>query len=150
MNFKINVPSADVASADQQNAAGPEQQEDQKDEDVAMETEDQDEDLHAAEIDEMKPEQLDSTKASRKGDVFRSFRSVKFWRQKVFLANLPVAVAQARTAESWRRKDEMTKRRRRRRRSGRNSGPAKKTNERRDAQSPRFTRSLSCCWKPCR
>lgn len=59
-----------MASADQQNAAGPEQQEDQKDEDVAMETEDQDEELHAAEIDEMKPEQLDSTKASRKGDVF--------------------------------------------------------------------------------
>uniref|UniRef100_A0A3P8WSX5 Midasin n=1 Tax=Cynoglossus semilaevis TaxID=244447 RepID=A0A3P8WSX5_CYNSE len=58
----------DVASADQQNAAGPEQQEDQKDEDVAMDTEDQDEELHAAEIDEMKPEQLDSTKASRKGD----------------------------------------------------------------------------------
>nr|XP_046228345.1 midasin isoform X2 [Scatophagus argus] len=59
----------DVASADQQKAAGPQQDqdEDQKDEDVAMETENQEEDLKAAEVQELKPEQLDSTKASQKG-----------------------------------------------------------------------------------
>lgn len=62
----------DVASADQQKAAGPQQDqdEDQNDEDVAMETESQEEDLQAAEIQELKPEQLDSTKASQKGDPF--------------------------------------------------------------------------------
>lgn len=60
----------DVASADQQKAAGPhqDQDEDKNDEDVAMETEKQDEDLQAAEVQELKPEQLDSTKASQKGD----------------------------------------------------------------------------------
>uniref|UniRef100_A0A8C3G6C5 Midasin n=1 Tax=Cyclopterus lumpus TaxID=8103 RepID=A0A8C3G6C5_CYCLU len=53
----------DVASADQQKAAGPHQdQDDQNDEDVAMETEKQEEDLQAAEVQELKPEQLDSTK----------------------------------------------------------------------------------------
>ncbi|XP_053301822.1 midasin [Pleuronectes platessa] len=57
----------DVASADQQKAAGPQQDQDQKDEDVAMETEDQEEDLRAADVQELKPEQLDSTKASQKG-----------------------------------------------------------------------------------
>ncbi|XP_077950103.1 midasin isoform X1 [Gasterosteus aculeatus] len=58
----------DVASADQQKAAGPHQdQEDQNDEDVAMETEKPEEDLQAAEVQELKPEQLDSTKASEKG-----------------------------------------------------------------------------------
>ncbi|XP_071334594.1 midasin isoform X2 [Trachinotus anak] len=59
----------DVASADQQKAAGApqDQDEDQNDEDVAMETDDQEEDLQAAEVQELKPEQLDSTKASRKG-----------------------------------------------------------------------------------
>ncbi|XP_034383471.1 midasin isoform X3 [Cyclopterus lumpus] len=58
----------DVASADQQKAAGPHQdQDDQNDEDVAMETEKQEEDLQAAEVQELKPEQLDSTKASQKG-----------------------------------------------------------------------------------
>ncbi|XP_042247008.1 midasin [Thunnus maccoyii] len=59
----------DVASADQQKAAGPQQDqdEDQNDEDVAMETEDQEEDLQAAEVQELKPEQLDSTKTSQKG-----------------------------------------------------------------------------------
>uniref|UniRef100_A0A8C3A899 Midasin n=1 Tax=Cyclopterus lumpus TaxID=8103 RepID=A0A8C3A899_CYCLU len=57
----------DVASADQQKAAGPHQdQDDQNDEDVAMETEKQEEDLQAAEVQELKPEQLDSTKASQK------------------------------------------------------------------------------------
>lgn len=60
----------DVASADQQKAAGPQQDqdEDQTDEDVAMETENQEEDLEAAEVQELKPEQLDSSKASQKGD----------------------------------------------------------------------------------
>ncbi|KAI9517137.1 AAA ATPase midasin, partial [Dissostichus eleginoides] len=59
----------DVASADQQKAAGPhkDQDEDQNDEDVAMETDKQEEDLQAAEVQELKPEQLDSTKASQKG-----------------------------------------------------------------------------------
>ncbi|XP_054474709.1 midasin [Anoplopoma fimbria] len=58
----------DVASADQQKAAGPHQdQDDQNDEDVAMETDKQEEDLQAAEIQELKPEQLDSSKASQKG-----------------------------------------------------------------------------------
>ncbi|XP_044025553.1 midasin [Siniperca chuatsi] len=58
----------DVASADQQKAAGPQQHQDEdwNDDDVAMETEDQEEDLQAAEIQELKPEQLDSTKASQK------------------------------------------------------------------------------------
>ncbi|XP_023122208.2 midasin [Amphiprion ocellaris] len=59
----------DVASADQQKAAGPQQDqdEDQNDEDVAMETENQEEELQAAEVQELKPEQLDSSKASQKG-----------------------------------------------------------------------------------
>ncbi|XP_071391101.1 midasin-like [Centroberyx affinis] len=57
----------DVASADQQKPAGPQQDQDQDDEDVAMETEDQEEDLQAVEGQELKPEQLDSTKASHKG-----------------------------------------------------------------------------------
>uniref|UniRef100_A0A8C4E8F0 Midasin n=1 Tax=Dicentrarchus labrax TaxID=13489 RepID=A0A8C4E8F0_DICLA len=59
----------DVASADQQKAAGTQQDqdEDQNDEDVAMETENQEEDLQAAEVQELKPEQLDSTKASQTG-----------------------------------------------------------------------------------
>lgn len=62
----------DVASADQQKAAGPQQDqdEDENDEDVAMETENQEEDLQAADVHELKPEQLDSTKASQKGDSF--------------------------------------------------------------------------------
>ncbi|CAK6975580.1 Hypothetical predicted protein [Scomber scombrus] len=59
----------DVASADQQKAAGPQQNqdEDQNDEDVAMETEDKEEDLQAAEVKELKPEQLDSTRNSQRG-----------------------------------------------------------------------------------
>ncbi|KAM6992726.1 LOW QUALITY PROTEIN: midasin [Tautogolabrus adspersus] len=59
----------DVASADQQKAAGPQQDQDeeQNEEDVAMETENQEEDLQAAEVQELKPEQLDSTKASKTG-----------------------------------------------------------------------------------
>ncbi|XP_060907246.1 midasin [Labrus mixtus] len=59
----------DVASADQQKAAGPQQDQDeeQNEEDVAMETENQEEDLQAAEVQELKPEQLDSSKASKTG-----------------------------------------------------------------------------------
>uniref|UniRef100_A0A3P8RPW4 Midasin n=1 Tax=Amphiprion percula TaxID=161767 RepID=A0A3P8RPW4_AMPPE len=59
-----------VASADQQKAAGPQQDqdEDQNDEDVAMETENQEEELQSAEVQELKPEQLDSSKASQKVD----------------------------------------------------------------------------------
>ncbi|XP_034555077.1 midasin [Notolabrus celidotus] len=58
----------DVASADQQKAAGPQQdQEDQNEEDVAMETENQEENLQPAEVQDLKPEQLDSTKASKTG-----------------------------------------------------------------------------------
>uniref|UniRef100_A0A665V9V2 Midasin n=1 Tax=Echeneis naucrates TaxID=173247 RepID=A0A665V9V2_ECHNA len=59
----------DVASADQQKAAGAQQDqdEDQNDEDVAMETEHQEEDLQATEVQELKPEQLDSSKASHQG-----------------------------------------------------------------------------------
>ena len=60
----------DVASADQQKAAGPQQDQDEDDEDAAMETESQEEDLQAAEVQELKPEQLDSIKASQKGDPF--------------------------------------------------------------------------------
>ncbi|KAG7244135.1 hypothetical protein INR49_004490 [Caranx melampygus] len=44
------------------------------DEDVAMETEDQEEDLQAAEVQELKPEQLDSTKAPRKGQTAERWR----------------------------------------------------------------------------
>lgn len=67
------LPFPDVASADQQKAAGAhkDQDEDQNDEDVAMETDKQEEDLQAAEVQELKPEQLDSTKASQKGDAFK-------------------------------------------------------------------------------
>lgn len=57
----------DVASADQQKPAGAPQDSDQDEEDVAMDTEDQEEDLRAAEAQELKPEQLDSTKGSQKG-----------------------------------------------------------------------------------
>ncbi|XP_035851556.1 midasin isoform X1 [Sander lucioperca] len=59
----------DVASADQQKAAGPhqDQEEDQNDEDVAMEMEKQEEELQAAEVQELKPEQLDTAKASHTG-----------------------------------------------------------------------------------
>lgn len=63
-------PFPDVASADQQKAAGP-HQDDQNDEDVAMETDKPEEDLQAAQ--ELKPEQLDSTKASQKGDASSLF-----------------------------------------------------------------------------
>ncbi|XP_030578137.1 midasin [Archocentrus centrarchus] len=58
----------DVASAEQQKAAGPQDKdEDHKDEDVSMETEDQEEHLKVAEAQELKPEQLDASKASQRG-----------------------------------------------------------------------------------
>lgn len=41
--------------------------EDQEEEDVAMETEQPEEELKAAEVQELKPEQLDSSRSSRKG-----------------------------------------------------------------------------------
>lgn len=60
--------SIDLASADQQKAAGPQQDHDEEnDEEVAMATEDHEEELHAAEVQKLKPEQVDSTKASQKG-----------------------------------------------------------------------------------
>ncbi|XP_056150027.1 midasin [Lampris incognitus] len=57
----------DVASADQQKQAGQQQDQIQDEDDVAMDTEEQEEDLKAVEAQELKPEQLDSTKASQKG-----------------------------------------------------------------------------------
>ncbi|CAB1342786.1 unnamed protein product [Coregonus sp. 'balchen'] len=57
----------DVASADQQKPDGAPQEEDQEDEDIAMDTEEQEENLQAVEAQELKPEQLDSTRASQKG-----------------------------------------------------------------------------------
>uniref|UniRef100_A0A3Q4MRM4 Midasin n=1 Tax=Neolamprologus brichardi TaxID=32507 RepID=A0A3Q4MRM4_NEOBR len=56
----------DVASTEQESTAGPRgQDEDDKEEDLSMETEDQEVDLQAAEVQELKPEQLDSSKASQ-------------------------------------------------------------------------------------
>ncbi|XP_075869163.1 midasin [Nelusetta ayraudi] len=60
----FDTQTYDVASADQQRAAGPQQE---QEEDVAMEEENQEEDLQAAEVQELKPEQLDASKASHKG-----------------------------------------------------------------------------------
>eukprot|EP00063_Salmo_salar_P024834 XP_013999669.1 PREDICTED: midasin-like [Salmo salar] len=57
----------DVASADQQKPDRAPQDEDQEDDDIAMDTEEQEEDLRAVEAQELKPEQLDSTRASQKG-----------------------------------------------------------------------------------
>uniref|UniRef100_M4AJ01 Midasin n=1 Tax=Xiphophorus maculatus TaxID=8083 RepID=M4AJ01_XIPMA len=56
-----------VASAEQQKAAGPlkDQDEDGND-DVAMETEDQEEQLQSADVEELKPEQLETSKFSQK------------------------------------------------------------------------------------
>uniref|UniRef100_A0A087Y7X1 Midasin n=1 Tax=Poecilia formosa TaxID=48698 RepID=A0A087Y7X1_POEFO len=58
----------DVASAEQQKATGPlkDQDEDGND-DVAMETEDQEEQLQSADVEELKPEQLETSKFSQKG-----------------------------------------------------------------------------------
>lgn len=66
----LTVVFPDVASAEQQKAAGPQQdqEEEQNDEDVPMETESQEEQLEAAEVQELKPEQLDSSRASHKGE----------------------------------------------------------------------------------
>ncbi|XP_070405869.1 midasin isoform X3 [Nothobranchius furzeri] len=56
----------DVATAEQQQAAGPEQGQNEDDEDAAMETEDQEEDFQPADVQELKPDQLGtSSKASR-------------------------------------------------------------------------------------
>ncbi|KAL2081973.1 hypothetical protein ACEWY4_021791 [Coilia grayii] len=56
----------DVASAEQQRPAGA-QPKQEEDEDIAMDTEEQDNDLQAVEAQELKPEQLDSAKPRRKG-----------------------------------------------------------------------------------
>lgn len=66
----LTVLFPDVASTEQQKAAGPQQdqEEEQNDEDVPMETESQEEQLEAAEVQELKPEQLDSSRASHKGE----------------------------------------------------------------------------------
>ncbi|XP_030636974.1 midasin [Chanos chanos] len=56
----------DVATAEQQKPAGAPQDEEDDEEDIAMET-DEEKDLQAVEAQQLKPEQLDSTKASRKG-----------------------------------------------------------------------------------
>lgn len=62
-----------MASAEQESTAGPRgQDEDDKEEDLSMETEDQEVDLQAAEVQELKPEQLDSSKASQTGVKFSS------------------------------------------------------------------------------
>lgn len=59
----------DVVSTDQHKAAGPQKdQDDEKNsEDVAMETENKEEDLETAEVQELKPDQLDSRKLLHKG-----------------------------------------------------------------------------------
>ncbi|KAM4713456.1 midasin isoform 2-T2 [Anableps anableps] len=58
----------DVASAEQQKAAGPlkDQDEDEND-DVAMDTEDQEEQLQSSNVEELKPDQLETSKFSQKG-----------------------------------------------------------------------------------
>ncbi|KAJ8409756.1 hypothetical protein AAFF_G00218150 [Aldrovandia affinis] len=59
----------DAASADQQRPAGAERKEDEEEEgDVAMDTQDQEEDdLQAVDAQELKPEQIDSGKSKKKG-----------------------------------------------------------------------------------
>ncbi|KAG5846734.1 hypothetical protein ANANG_G00118110 [Anguilla anguilla] len=59
----------DAASADQQKAAGAQQDEDQEedDDDIAMDAQDEEEDLEAVDAKELKPEQLDSAKSKQKG-----------------------------------------------------------------------------------
>lgn len=66
-------PFPDAVSAEQQQAVGPQQDQDENkadDDDVSMEMENQEEDLEATEIQELKSEQLDSSKASQQGDSF--------------------------------------------------------------------------------
>lgn len=60
---------SDVASAEQQKPAGTQQNQnpDEDDEDIAMETEEQKEELEAADVPELKPDQLNSSKYSQKG-----------------------------------------------------------------------------------
>lgn len=77
--FTIWVLFADMASADQQQAAGTQEEKEDKDhnsEDVAMETEEQ-EGLQASELQELKPKPLNSTKASEKGFKYLDFGC--FW-----------------------------------------------------------------------
>uniref|UniRef100_A0A3B3CZB6 Midasin n=1 Tax=Oryzias melastigma TaxID=30732 RepID=A0A3B3CZB6_ORYME len=76
-----------VASLEQQKAMGPQKNpnEDQEEEDVAMETEQPEEELKAAEVQELKPEQLDSSRSSRKGgemEVQRQAEEEEDERQK--------------------------------------------------------------------
>lgn len=62
---------SDVASAEQQKAAGPlKDQDEDENYDVAMETEDQEEQLQSADVEELKPEQLETSKFSQKGFRF--------------------------------------------------------------------------------
>lgn len=76
----------DVASAEQESTAGPRgQDEDDKEEDLSMETEDQEVDLQAAEVQELKPEQLDSSKASQTGVKFSSSPARFFFSFQQFL-----------------------------------------------------------------
>lgn len=66
-------PFPDAVTAEQQQAAGPQQDQDENkadDDDVSMDVEDQEEDLEATEVPELKSEQLDSKKASRRGVSF--------------------------------------------------------------------------------
>lgn len=72
--------AADVASADQQKPAGAQlKHEEEEEEDIAMDTEEQEEDLKAVEAQELKPEQLESAKARRKGTAVRSHRTQAWW-----------------------------------------------------------------------
>jgi len=59
----------DVASAEQQKPAAPQQDQDpdREEDDIAMDTEEQEEQLKASEDQELKPEKLDSTRTSKKG-----------------------------------------------------------------------------------
>lgn len=75
-----------MASAEQESTAGPRgQDEDDKEEDLSMETEDQEVDLQAAEVQELKPEQLDSSKASQTGVKFSSSPAHFFFSFQQFL-----------------------------------------------------------------
>lgn len=176
MNLRLFL-SSDVATADQQKTAGPQQdqEEDQNDGDVAMETEDQEEDLQAAEVQELKPEQLDSTKASQKGvntsapaDLFQNITVIKqtgfgmlqivfqntpripsfgFAKLACALTSPPPLLMQVWTVERWRCRG---RERRRSRRDGRTVTVTERKSKQREAENPQFTLFLSCCWTPCR
>ncbi|XP_037541022.1 midasin, partial [Nematolebias whitei] len=64
-DMAYDTQTYDVASADQQKPAGT-QQNQNEDEDDAMETEEQEKELEAAEVAELQPDQLDSSKHSQK------------------------------------------------------------------------------------